>query len=89
VLRPDATTTLARTTIFQRGDVVLRLAEVHGDPGEALDRIAEAAVRSGGGARLAPLITGGGDLDSTAGFRAFLERITARLLTDRRIEVPA
>jgi hypothetical protein len=89
VLRPDSATTLARTTIFRRGDVVLRLAEVHGDTGEALDRIAEAAVRSGGAARLAALVTADENLDDAGGFRDFLQRITVRMLTDRRIGVPA
>ncbi|TDU02183.1 SchA/CurD like domain-containing protein [Streptomyces sp. 846.5] len=89
VLRPDAATILARTTIFQRTDVVLRLVEVHGDTDEALDRIALAAVRSGGGAKLAPLVTADEDLEDPQGFRAFLRRITVRMLTDRRLGVPA
>ncbi|WP_052852535.1 SchA/CurD-like domain-containing protein [Streptomyces avicenniae] len=89
VLAPASPTTLARTTVFRRGDVVLRLAEVHGDPGEALDRIAEAAVRSGSGDKLATLVAADENLHDTGGFRAFLERISTRLLTDRRIGAPA
>ncbi|MFE2584103.1 SchA/CurD-like domain-containing protein [Streptomyces sp. NPDC059378] len=89
VLRPDTPTTLARTTIFRRGDVVLRLAEVHGDTSEALDRIATAAVRSGGADKLAALVAADENLHDTDGFRAFLERISVRMLTDRRIGAPA
>lgn len=89
VLRPAAPTTLARTTIFRRGDLVLRLAEVQGDTDEALDRIAEAATRHGGTDLLAALVEAGENLQDTAGFRAFLERISVRLLTDRRVGAPA
>ncbi|MGW1156973.1 SchA/CurD-like domain-containing protein [Streptomyces sp. NPDC002513] len=89
VLGSDAPTTLARTTIFRRGDIVVRLAEVHGDTGEALDRIALGAVRSGGADKLAALVTAGEDLHETDGFRAFLERISVPMLTDRRIGAPA
>jgi hypothetical protein len=85
VLRPDTSTTLARTTIFRRGDLVLRLAEVQGDTAEALDRIAEAATRPGAAGKLAGLVDADENLHDTAGFRAFLERISVRLLTDRRI----
>ncbi|WP_405682976.1 SchA/CurD-like domain-containing protein [Streptomyces sp. NBC_00057] len=89
VLRPTTPTTLARTTIFRRGDLVLRLAEVQGDTDEALDRIAEAATRHGGADKLAELVEADENLHDTAGFRAFLERISVRLLTDRRIGAPA
>ena len=88
VLDPDSPTTLARTTVFRRGDTVLRLVEVHGDTGEALDRIAAAAVRSGGAGKLAALVAADENLHDTDGFRAFLERISAVTLTDRRIGVP-
>lgn len=88
-LRPDTPTTLARPTIFRRGDAVLRLAEVHGDTGEALDAMAVAAIRSGGTDKLTELVVADENLHEADGFRAFLERISARLLTDRRIGVPA
>lgn len=89
VLRPDAPTTLARTTIFRRGDVVLRLVEVRGGIEDALDRIAAAATRHGGGDKLAELVDAAENLHDTGGFKAFLERISVPLLTDRRIGVPA
>ncbi|MDG4763522.1 SchA/CurD-like domain-containing protein [Solwaraspora sp. WMMD406] len=88
MLSPDRPTTLARTTVFRRGDLVLRLAEVHGDPDEALDRVAAAAVRGGGADTLAELVTADENLRDAGGFRAFLERISVPVLTDRRIGGP-
>ncbi|GLF95488.1 SchA/CurD-like domain-containing protein [Streptomyces yaizuensis] len=87
VLSPDSPTTLARTTIFRRGDVVLRLVEVRGSTGDALDRIAAAATRHGGGGRLAELVESTENLHGTEGFRSFLARISLPLLTDRRTGV--
>jgi hypothetical protein len=88
VLAPDRPTILARTTIFVRGDVLVRVVDVDGDIDEALDRLATAAVASGGTRALAELVTTDIDLGDEAGFRSFLSACRMRVLTDRRIGVP-
>jgi hypothetical protein len=88
VLGPATPTVVAGTTVFRRGDLVLRLIEVHGDPDTALAEIAEAAVRGGAAEKLAPLVEADEKLGDPDGFALFLRRCSASLLTDRRIGAP-
>jgi hypothetical protein len=87
-LTPDVPTTVARTTIFANRDVAVWVVDVAGDPDEALDGLAAAAVRSGAVPELTRFVGVAQDITTRPRFREFLADCTARALSDRRVGVP-
>jgi hypothetical protein len=88
-LTPETPTTLARTTIFARGDVVVWVVDVAGEPEEGLDGLAAVAVGSGCAREVSRYVDAAHDITSRTGFRRFLTTRTMRILTDRRVVMPA
>lgn len=88
-VRASEHTALAATTVFRRGDLLVRMFEVDGELDEALDHLAAAAASSPVVAELAGAVATPQDLTTAAGFRGFLDDCRMELLTDRRVEVPA
>lgn len=88
-VQADAHTTLASTTVFRRGDVLVRMFEVDGSVTDALDHLARAAASAATAAELSDLLETSADLTTETGWRTLLEDCRMELLTDRRVGVPA
>lgn len=79
-------TVLASTTVFQQGDVIIRLAEFVGGLDEAEAHLSRTVVGTPVAARLNELLESGWDLGAPDGFRRFFEEQRLSLVTDRRVE---
>ncbi|MFF4712925.1 SchA/CurD-like domain-containing protein [Streptomyces eurythermus] len=88
-VRADVKTTLAATTVFSRGDVLVRLLEVDGSVDDALDHLARVAAAAPSAGLLGELLDTPEDLTTVDGFRRFLATHSMRLISDRRVGVPA
>jgi hypothetical protein len=88
-LTPETPTTLARTTIFAEGDVVVWVVDVAGEPDEGLDGLAALAVGSGCAREVTRFVDAAHDITTRIGFRRFLTDCGMRVLADRRMEVPS
>ena len=77
-------TAMASTTVFRRGDFVIRLAELAGDPEEGLAHLSRVISRAPSTPELNALMEPGCVLTDEEGCRAFLASARLILLTDRR-----
>lgn len=82
-------TVLASTTVFQHGDLVLRVAEFVGDIEEAGAHLGRTVIGAPTTAELNALLEPGWDLTTEAGFRRFFTQQQLLLVTDRRAEEAA
>lgn len=76
-------TTLASTSLFRRGDLVVRLVEVAGDISSGMEHLRRTASRGPGAQRLAGLLRPGFDLRTESGFDRFLSAGRLRPIGDR------
>lgn len=79
-------TVLASTTVFQHGDLVLRVAEFVGDIAEAGAHLGRTVIGAPTTAELNVLLEPGWDLTTEAGFRRFFTEQRLTLVTDRQAE---
>lgn len=79
-------TALASTTVFQQGDLLIRMAEFAGDVDEAGNHLGRKVTGAPGMAQLAPLLEPGYDLTTAAGFERFFAEQRLTLVTTRRAE---
>jgi SchA/CurD like domain-containing protein len=77
-------TALASTTVFQQGDLVVRMAEFAGDVDQAGDHLGRKVSNSPDMARLTPLLEPGYDLTTVEGFERFFAEQRLTLVTTRR-----
>jgi hypothetical protein len=85
----DQPTTLAGTTIFAKGEVLVRVIDIAGNVEAALDEVAAAAVATGRALEVSEVVDTELDITTVSGFRQFLADHTMRTLTDRRVGGPA
>ncbi len=83
--RAEEGTVLASTTVFQQGDLLVRVVEYVGEAEDARTRLAE-AVAGTAAASLTELFAPGWDLRTESGFLRFFAERQLRLVTDRRAE---
>jgi hypothetical protein len=79
-----ASTALASTTVFQQGDLIVRMAEFVGDVDEAGDHLGRKVSASPEMARLTTLLEPGYDLTTAEGFARFFAEQRLELITTRR-----
>lgn len=77
-------TSVASTTVFRRGDFVMHLAELAGDPGEGLAHLSRVLSCAPSTPELSALIEPGYQLTTEAGAREFLASAQLILLTSRQ-----
>lgn len=77
-------TRLVSTTVFRKGDTLIRLFEFDGELEEAINLVSQAAAVQGVGRQLAPLLKEGIDLRTDQGLRAFFSEHIMSVVTDRR-----
>lgn len=77
---------LASTSVFQQGDLLVRVVEYVGEPEDARAGFAEAIADSPTTVQLTQLFEPGWDLHTESGFLRFLTERQLRLVTDRRAE---
>jgi hypothetical protein len=78
-------TMLLSTTVFRKGDTVVRVFEIDGDLQEAIDHMVRAAELTDAGKGLAPFLQEGFDLTTSDGLRAFFNDQLMDLVTHRAI----
>lgn len=81
--RSDGGTRLLATTVFRRGDSVVRTFEIDGDLHEAIEHLVKAAALSDLGAKLGPFLADGVDLGTEEGLRAFFNDQLMEIVIDR------
>jgi SchA/CurD like domain len=92
--RADERTVLASTTVFQQGDLLVRVVEYVGEAEDARARLAEAIAGTDAEAiagtdaatRLTEFLEPGWDLRTERGFLRFFTERQLRLVTERRAE---
>lgn len=75
---------LLSTTVFRKGDTVVRVFEIDGDLQQAIDHMVRATELSDTGTRLQPMLDGV-DLTSTEGLRHFFTDQMMDVLTHREV----
>lgn len=76
-------TKLRSTTVFRKGDVVVRVFEIYGDLDEAVEHMVRATELSDTGEKLKPLMDASVDLTTTEGLRRFFRDQLMEVVTDR------
>jgi hypothetical protein len=80
---------LRSTTVFRKGDVVVRVFELDGDLDQAIEHMVRASALSDVGRRLKPLLSEDVDLTTEDGLRGFFRNQMMTVLTHREIGPPA
>lgn len=86
-VRADSRTSLASTSLFRRGDLVVRLVEVAGDIATGFAHLRATVSRSPSAGPLAELLDDGYDLRTEAGFTRFLSTSAMTLVSDHRASI--
>jgi hypothetical protein len=86
VTAADEGTVLARTTVFQQGDLLVMAVDYVGQAHDARACLAEATAGTAAAAQLSELFEPGWDLRTERGFLRFFAERQPRLVTDRRAE---
>lgn len=81
-----AGTVLANTTVFQHGDLVIRVAEFVGGLEDAAEHLGRTVVGAPGTARLNEFLEPEWDLTTKAGFQRFFDEQRLDLVTDRHVD---
>jgi len=81
-----AGTVLANTTVFQHGDLVIRVAEFVGSLEQAAEHLGRTVVGAPGTPKLNELLEPGWDLTTETGFRRFFAEQRLDLVTDRHVD---
>jgi hypothetical protein len=80
---PNAPVRLISTTVFRKGDVVVRVFDIEGSLEQAIEGLVRAAELMDVGRRLAPLLAAEADLTTTEGLRRFFTNQMMEVLTHR------
>jgi hypothetical protein len=78
-------TRLLSTTVFRKGDIVVRVFEIEGSLEEAIEHMVRAAELSDAGRGLAPYLQEGHDLTTPDGLRAFFRDQMMEIVTHRAV----
>jgi hypothetical protein len=84
-----ATTRLRSTTVFRKGDVVIRIIEMDGDLEEAIEHLVRVSILFDVGKELKPLLDERVDLTTEAGLRRFFTDQMMEVITHREIGLRA
>jgi hypothetical protein len=82
-LSAGGATKLRSTTVFRKGDVVVRVLEIEGDLDEAIEHMVRATELSNVGEALRPLLDDSVDLTTPDGLRRFFREQMMDIVTDR------
>lgn len=75
---------LLSTTVFRKGDTVVRMFEIDGDLQQAVEHMVRATELSDTGTRLQPMLEGV-DLTTTEGLRSFFRDQMMEVVTHREV----
>ena len=82
-LAAGAQTNLRSTTVFRKGDVVVRVFEIDGDLDAAVEHMVRASELSDVGEKLKPLLDDSVDLTTSDGLQSFFRDQMMSIVTDR------